>query len=109
MQIRHYDMKNVANFVATEDNYPDLFTLQVSLSISGATDSLVVRISQKGNEMGAYNKSCQIFCVASSLLKIWDYSGQITKFFNQGSMLFDNLEQVNKDVVTLSRNLESFI
>lgn len=88
-------MKFFGNFVATEDNKADLFRLQVRLSISGTTNSLVVRISQKvctfsvivnlwmtviwfayfwcmflvqGNEMGAFNKSCQIFCVKPSLV-----------------------------------------
>ncbi|XP_071710361.1 ubiquitin carboxyl-terminal hydrolase 8-like [Rutidosis leptorrhynchoides] len=89
----HYDMKNVGHFVSTEDNKVDLFTLQVKLSISG-TNSLIVRISQKGNEMGAFNKSCQIFCVVSTL-KIWDFSGQITNFYLQGrSILFDKPEQI---------------
>ena len=32
-------------------------------------------------------------------LKIWDFSGQITKFFLQGSMLYDKPEQVNAEVV----------
>ena len=41
-------MRNVGNFVAIEDNNKaDLFPLQFSLSISGATTSLVVRIIQK--------------------------------------------------------------
>ena len=40
-------MKYVGNFVATEDNKADFFSLQVRLSISAITNSLVVRISQK--------------------------------------------------------------
>ncbi|KVH90549.1 Peptidase C19, ubiquitin carboxyl-terminal hydrolase 2, partial [Cynara cardunculus var. scolymus] len=98
----HYDMKYVGNSVAIEDNKADFFSLQVRLSISATTNSLVVRISQKGNEIGAFNKSCQIFCVKSGLLNIWDFSGQITKFFLQGSMLSDKSEQVNEEVYGLS-------
>ncbi|XP_024985161.1 ubiquitin carboxyl-terminal hydrolase 8-like isoform X2 [Cynara cardunculus var. scolymus] len=94
----HYDMKYVGNSVAIEDNKADFFSLQVRLSISATTNSLVVRISQKGNEIGAFNKSCQIFCVKSGLLNIWDFSGQITKFFLQGSMLSDKSEQVNEEI-----------
>lgn len=47
LSFRHYDMKSVGNFVAVEDNKADLFPLQISLSISGTTNSLVVKISQK--------------------------------------------------------------
>ncbi|KAI3523118.1 hypothetical protein L1887_01175 [Cichorium endivia] len=94
----HYDMKNVGNFVAMEDNKADLFSLQIGLSISGTTNSLVVKINQKGNEIGAFNKSCQIFNVKSGFLKIWDFSGQITKFFLQGRMLSDNSEQINAEI-----------
>ncbi|KAJ9554852.1 hypothetical protein OSB04_009466 [Centaurea solstitialis] len=94
----HYDMKYAGNFVAIEDNKADFFSLQVRLSISAATNSLVVRISQKGNEIGAFNKSCQIFCLKSGLLNIWDFSGQITKFFLQGRMLSDKSEQVNEEI-----------
>nr|GEW19023.1 ubiquitin specific protease domain protein [Tanacetum cinerariifolium] len=94
----HYDTRNVGNFVAAEDNKADLFPLQVSLSLSGATTSLIVRISQKGNMIGAFKKSCQIFSVNSGVLKIWDFSGQITKFFLQGSMIYDGPEQVNAEI-----------
>ncbi|KAI3688025.1 hypothetical protein L1987_81731 [Smallanthus sonchifolius] len=94
----HYDMKNVENFVAIEDNKADLFFLQVRLSISGTTNSLVVKIKQKDNEVGAFNKSCQIFSINSGLLKIWDFSGQFTKFFLQGKMLPDNFELVNEEI-----------
>ncbi|PWA63477.1 ubiquitin specific protease domain protein [Artemisia annua] len=94
----HYDKRNVGNFVAVEDNKADLFPLQVSLSISGTTTSLIARISQKSNMIGAFKKSCQIFSVNSGVLKIWDFSGQITKFFVQGSMLYDKPEQVNAEI-----------
>ncbi|GKA10330.1 hypothetical protein Tco_0689763 [Tanacetum coccineum] len=64
----HYDTRNVGNFVAAEDNKADLFPLQVCLSISRATTSLIVRISQKGNMIGAFKKSCQIFSVNSRVV-----------------------------------------
>ncbi|KAL7596268.1 hypothetical protein Lser_V15G28628 [Lactuca serriola] len=94
----HYDMKSVGNFVAVEDNKADLFPLQISLSISGTTNSLVVKISQKGNGIGAFDKSCQIFNVKSGLVKIWDFSGQITKFFLQGRILSDKSELMNAEI-----------
>ncbi|KAI3822679.1 hypothetical protein L1987_10274 [Smallanthus sonchifolius] len=95
---RHYDMKYAENLVAIEDNKADLFFLQVRLSISRTTNSLVVKINQKDNGVGAFNKSCQIFSINSGLLKIWDFSGQITKFFLQGKMLPDSFELVNEEI-----------
>ncbi|MFS8004635.1 putative ubiquitinyl hydrolase 1 [Helianthus anomalus] len=94
----HYDMKNAENVVAIEDNKVDLFFIQVRLSFSATTNSLVVKINEKDNEVGAFNKSRRIFSVDSGLLRIWDFSGQITKFLLQGRMLPDNHELVNKEV-----------
>ncbi|KAL8227133.1 hypothetical protein R6Q57_016965 [Mikania cordata] len=94
----HYDLKKVQNLAVIEDNKTDLFFLQVRLSISGTRNSLIVRICEKDNEVGAFNKSCQIFTVNTGLLKIWDFSGQITKFFLQGRMLHDNSGPVNKEI-----------
>ncbi|GKA67745.1 hypothetical protein Tco_0767662 [Tanacetum coccineum] len=98
--IMHYDTRNIGSFVATEDNKAYLFPLQVSMLISGATTSLIVRISQKGNRIGTFKKSYQIFSVNSGVLKIRDFSGQTTKFFLQGNMICDKPEQVNAEVVT---------
>ncbi|XP_076888951.1 ubiquitin carboxyl-terminal hydrolase 8-like [Bidens hawaiensis] len=95
----HYDLKRVKNLVSIEDNNKaDLFCLQAKLSISEADNSLVVRISEKDNEVGAFNKSCKIFIVNTGSLKIWDYSGQISKLFVQGRMLPDNLGLVNDEI-----------
>ncbi|KAI3823380.1 hypothetical protein L1987_04815 [Smallanthus sonchifolius] len=94
----HYDMTKVQNLVPIEGTKTDLFYLQVRLSISGTKNSLVVRISEKDNEVGAFNKSCQIFSVNTGLLKIWDFSGQITKFFLQGRSLPDNSGLVKEEI-----------
>ncbi|KAF5819518.1 putative ubiquitinyl hydrolase 1 [Helianthus annuus] len=95
----HYDLKNVQNIVSIEDNKADLFFLQVRLSISPTNDSLVVRISEKDNEFRAFNKSCEIFSVNNTgLLKIWDFSGQITNLFLQGRMPPGNSGLVNDEI-----------
>nr|XP_043625823.1 ubiquitin carboxyl-terminal hydrolase 8-like [Erigeron canadensis] len=94
----HFDMKSVGNLGATEHNKADLFSLQVRLSTSATTNALVVRISQKGNMIGSFNKACQIFCVKPGVSKIWDFSGQITKLFLQGSALSDLPEQGNEEI-----------
>ncbi|KAK9072723.1 hypothetical protein SSX86_009158 [Deinandra increscens subsp. villosa] len=98
IDLGHYDLKKFQNLAAIEDNKADLFFLQVRLSISGTRNSLVVRICEKDNEVGAFNKSCQIFSGNTGLLKIWDFSGQITKFFLQGKMLPDNSGLVNEEI-----------
>ncbi|XP_076938779.1 ubiquitin carboxyl-terminal hydrolase 8-like, partial [Bidens hawaiensis] len=89
----HFDMKNAENLVAEEDNKADSFSLQVKLSISG-TNSLAVKINEMDNVIGDFNKCCQIFSVSSCLLKIWDFSGQIAKFFIKSG---DNIELANEE------------
>ncbi|XP_076914299.1 ubiquitin carboxyl-terminal hydrolase 8-like [Bidens hawaiensis] len=92
----HFDKKNAENLVAEEDNKADSFSLQVKLSISG-TNSLAVKINEMDNVIGDFNKCCQIFGVSSCLLKIWDFSGQIAKFFLKGGMAPDNIQLANEE------------
>lgn len=44
---RHSELKEGEGFYAGEDTLHDLFSLQIKLSVSGETNSLVVKISWK--------------------------------------------------------------
>ncbi|CAK9160860.1 unnamed protein product [Ilex paraguariensis] len=83
------DVKGVGSFLATKDNSHDLFPLHIRLSFLWETDSLVVKINQKDNEVGAFNQGCNIFCIESGLLRIWDFSGQTSQYFTKERKLPD--------------------
>uniref|UniRef100_A0A5B7BYP1 Ubiquitin carboxyl-terminal hydrolase n=1 Tax=Davidia involucrata TaxID=16924 RepID=A0A5B7BYP1_DAVIN len=87
----HHDVKYVESFLAAEDNnMQDLFSLQIRLSVLWETNSLVVKISQKDNEIAAFKRACNIFCVESGLLHIFDFSGQTTQFFMNDRIKLSN-------------------
>ncbi|KAI7993117.1 Ubiquitin carboxyl-terminal hydrolase 8 [Camellia lanceoleosa] len=77
----HSDGMEVGGFIAAEDNMQDLFPLRIRLSVLWETNLLVVKISQKDNKISAFSRACDIFCVESGLLSIWDFSGQTTQIF----------------------------
>lgn len=81
---RHNDSKGVmkdvnGSFIA-EDYSQDVFPIQIRLSVSRETNSLVVKISSKDNLVSSYRRACNIFVPKSKLLHIWDFSGQTTQF-----------------------------
>ncbi|XP_059668642.1 ubiquitin carboxyl-terminal hydrolase 8-like [Cornus florida] len=86
----HNNAKDVENFLAAENSTWDLFPLQIRLSVLLDSTSLVVRITQKDNEVTAFNRACNIFCVKSGLFSIWDFSGQITQFFMNDKIKLSN-------------------
>eukprot|EP00258_Populus_trichocarpa_P043285 XP_024459304.1 ubiquitin carboxyl-terminal hydrolase 8 [Populus trichocarpa] len=81
---RHNDSKGVMKVVSgsfiAEDYSQDVFPLQIRLSVSRETNSLVVKISSKDNLVSSYRRACNIFAPKSKLLHIWDFSGQTTQF-----------------------------
>ncbi|OMO68655.1 Peptidase C19, ubiquitin carboxyl-terminal hydrolase 2 [Corchorus olitorius] len=60
-------------FVA-EDQLQEVFPLQISLSFSPETSSLL------DNLIYHYRRACSIFSSQSELLQIWDFSGQTSQF-----------------------------
>lgn len=95
----HSELKEGEGFYAGEDTLHDLFSLQIKLSVSGETNSLVVKISWKDNDSAAFSKACDIFCVESGMLSIWDFSGKINQFSTHGrTSLSDNLVQPDAEI-----------
>ncbi|KAF2308287.1 hypothetical protein GH714_039904 [Hevea brasiliensis] len=88
-------VKDVHHPFLSEDDLEDVFPLQIRLSVSWETNSLVVKISLKDNMIAFYRKACDIFVSKAEQVHIWDFSGQTTQFVNErinlpnGSM--DNL------------------
>lgn len=70
--------KDVGSILAAEVYTQDVFPLQIRLSVSWGTNSLLVKISQKDNPIEIYERASTIFRVESELLHIWDFSGQTT-------------------------------
>ncbi|KAK0583770.1 hypothetical protein LWI29_002751 [Acer saccharum] len=73
--------KDVGSSLIVEDYLLDVFPLQIRLSVSRETNSLVVKISLKDNKVDLYKRACNIFVSMSELFHIWDFSGQTTQFF----------------------------
>ncbi|KAI8562828.1 hypothetical protein RHMOL_Rhmol03G0065500 [Rhododendron molle] len=95
----HSEIKEGEGFLAGEDNLCDLFSLQIKLSVSLETNSLVVKISWKDNESVAFTRACDIFCIESGMLNIWDFSGKTNQFSTLGrTSLSDNLEQPDGEI-----------
>ncbi|KAL9230889.1 hypothetical protein vseg_006182 [Gypsophila vaccaria] len=59
----------------------EVFPLQVRLSVLRETLSLLVKISPMDNSLLCYERACQIFDMESGSVHIWDFSGQMTHFF----------------------------
>ncbi|KAJ7971697.1 Ubiquitin carboxyl-terminal hydrolase [Quillaja saponaria] len=74
-------VKNIGSVSHAEDHGVDVFPLQIRLSVSRETNSLLVKISQKDNVADSYKKACKIFLLASKEFYIWDFSGKTTQFF----------------------------
>ncbi|XP_021892460.1 ubiquitin carboxyl-terminal hydrolase 8-like isoform X2 [Carica papaya] len=73
---------------ASRDHIQNIFPLQISLSLSSETNSLVVNIKLKDNFVDPYKKACDIFSSKTGLLHIWDFSGRTSQFFvNDGNNL----------------------
>ncbi|KAI3443358.1 hypothetical protein Pfo_000023 [Paulownia fortunei] len=77
----HYDKKDVESLLPGEDSAHGLFSSQIRLLYVRETRKLVIKISQKDNEVGAFNKVYSIFCTKSRLLQVWDFSGQTSQLF----------------------------
>ncbi|KAL6988146.1 ubiquitinyl hydrolase 1 [Sarracenia purpurea var. burkii] len=92
------EAKEVGGFLAAEDNMQDLFSLQIRLMILWETNSLVVKINLKDNEIATFRSACDIFCVESGLLSIWDFSGKITQFFTHGRTKFSDSEEPDGEI-----------
>ncbi|KAB2066169.1 hypothetical protein ES319_A09G140900v1 [Gossypium barbadense] len=63
-----------------EGQSQEVFPLQIRLSFSPGTNSLLVTISLKDNAVDFYRRACIIFNSQSELLQIWDFSGQTSQF-----------------------------
>ncbi|XWS59355.1 hypothetical protein CRYUN_Cryun08bG0114400 [Craigia yunnanensis] len=77
-------------FVAV-DQSQELFPLQIRLSFSPETNSLLVKISLKDNKVDFYRRACSIFSSQSELLQIWDFSGQTSQFVMNEIMNLPNI------------------
>ncbi|WCJ40132.1 Ubiquitin carboxyl-terminal hydrolase 8 [Euphorbia peplus] len=73
--------KSGKTFSAAEDDMCDVYPLQLRLSVQREVNLLGVKISKKDNATELYRRACKIFSVDSEMLRIWDFSGQITVFF----------------------------
>ncbi|EOY08526.1 Ubiquitin-specific protease 8 isoform 3 [Theobroma cacao] len=80
----HNDSKasenDARNHIVAEDQSQEVFLLQIRLSFSPETNSLLVKISLKDNTVNLYQRACCIFSSESELLQIWDFSGQTSQF-----------------------------
>ncbi|KAI4348860.1 hypothetical protein L6164_009529 [Bauhinia variegata] len=74
-------VKDLGSLFFAEGSLPDFFPLQVRISVSWETNSLVAKISQKENAADFYKKACNIFSFEHKPMHIWDFSGQTTQFF----------------------------
>ncbi|KAL3536010.1 hypothetical protein ACH5RR_004471 [Cinchona calisaya] len=95
----HNDMKDVGSFLEPADIVQDLLSLQIRLSFSCNTNSLMIRINQKDNKLRDFDRACTIFCAESGLLEIWDFSGQTNQFFMDDRKLFGDCGQPHEEMI----------
>lgn len=74
--------KNGRSFSIAEDDMTDVYPLQLKLSLSKETESLIVKISKKDNTAERFRRACKVFCVESELLRIWDFAGRTNHIFS---------------------------
>ncbi|KAK7261145.1 hypothetical protein RIF29_27449 [Crotalaria pallida] len=74
-------LKDDKGFSATNSAMGDVYPLQLRLSVQKEANSFGVRISKKDNAVELFKRACKMFSVNSEMLRIWDFSGQITLFF----------------------------
>ncbi|XWS66580.1 hypothetical protein CRYUN_Cryun05aG0211800 [Craigia yunnanensis] len=77
-------------FVA-EYQSQEVLPLQIRLSFSPETNSLLVKINLKDNTVDLYRRACSIFSSQSELLQIWDFSGQTSQFVMNEIMNLPNI------------------
>lgn len=73
--------KNGRTFLACEVDMSDIYPLQLRLSSPRENNLLGVRISKKDNAVECFRRACKIFSIDSEILRIWDFSGQTTRYF----------------------------
>ncbi|XP_050226704.1 ubiquitin carboxyl-terminal hydrolase 8-like [Mercurialis annua] len=73
----NYESNDVNTSLLVEDLFEDAFPLQIRLSVSVETNTLIVKIGLNGNEI-VYNRACNLFSPKDKLM-IWDFSRQITQ------------------------------
>ncbi|XP_021771249.1 ubiquitin carboxyl-terminal hydrolase 8-like isoform X1 [Chenopodium quinoa] len=76
------------SLAAEDDEEQDVFSIQIRLCVMQQNDSLVVKISLMDNPVQLYRQAYEIFDVQSYMVCIWDFSGQMTKFFERDSKVF---------------------
>ncbi|XP_047330417.1 ubiquitin carboxyl-terminal hydrolase 8-like [Impatiens glandulifera] len=87
----HNDAKSVGSFGDSKEKMlDDLFSLKIRLSVLWDTNSLLVKICHKENEVSTFNKARNIFCARNSQLFIWDFSARTTQFFTNGTDNFSD-------------------
>ncbi|KAL3628125.1 hypothetical protein CASFOL_027171 [Castilleja foliolosa] len=77
----HYDNDDVENLLPEEDWAQDIFSLKIKLLYMREESHLGIKISEKVNEVGVFNKAYKIFGTKSGSLHIWDFSGQTDHLF----------------------------
>lgn len=82
--------KDMGCSLALEDNKQDVFPIQIRVSVMQHTDSLAVKISLMDNPVQLYKRAYQIFDLQSNLVRIWDFSGQMTLFFERDGAKLPN-------------------
>ncbi|GER26996.1 ubiquitin carboxyl-terminal hydrolase [Striga asiatica] len=95
--IWHYDKEDVESSVPGDNGAHDLFSLKIRLSFM-REGHLIIKISEKDNEVGVFYKACNIFCSKSSALYIWDFSGQTSQLFGIDTMDSGQPDEVKLDL-----------
>ncbi|CAA2980736.1 ubiquitin carboxyl-terminal hydrolase 8-like [Olea europaea subsp. europaea] len=95
----HNDLTGVESFLPDEDSTHDLFSLQIRLLCVLETNSLVIKISQKDNQFGAFNTAYNIFCNEPRSLRIWDFSEQTNQLFTNKRKLFRDSGLLDEEII----------
>ncbi|KAG8376849.1 hypothetical protein BUALT_Bualt09G0106600 [Buddleja alternifolia] len=95
----HYDTKVVDSLLPGEDSAHDLFSLQIRLLYVREANQLVIKISQKDNSIGAFNRGYGIFSTKYGMFQIWDFSGQTNNLFVNGIDSSMDSGQSNEEIL----------
>lgn len=73
-------LRNGGKLTVAEEDTSDVFPLQLRLSVVRDSNHFGVKISKKENSVECYKRACKIFSVETDMLRIWDLSGQTTRW-----------------------------
>ncbi|KAL8154118.1 hypothetical protein V2J09_011878 [Rumex salicifolius] len=79
--------KQTTSFSSGEIDMGDVYPLQLRFVLLREANLSGIKITKKDNAVELFKRACKFFNAESGPLRIWDYSGQISMFAQNGALL----------------------